>query len=89
MDEHAEARLAPPLHASIPLRGRFGVLNGEDGMMRGCGVYLVALQLGIAQSADSEEGGGSDALGQIQADLTGRSSGLKIVGENCVACAKS
>ena len=32
VDEHAEARLSPPGHACVALRGGFGILNRGDGM---------------------------------------------------------
>ena len=37
VDEHAEAGLAPPLHAGVALGGGFGVLNGLDGVVFGGG----------------------------------------------------
>ena len=44
VDEHAEARLAPPLHARVFLRRGFGVLDGRDGM-RVRGVVMFSLHL--------------------------------------------
>ena len=45
VDEHAEARFAPPCHACIALRRRFGVLHRGDGMMRRLHVWFAAFQL--------------------------------------------
>ena len=47
VDEHAEAGLAPPLHAGVALGGGLGVLNSGDGVVDGSGVGLAALQLSI------------------------------------------
>ena len=48
VDEHAEAGLAPPLHASIALGWSLGVLDGGDGMFLGDGEGFVAFELRVA-----------------------------------------
>ena len=54
MDEHAKARLAPPLHPRIALSGRLGVLNGGNWMMRRLHIRLAALQLPRRKGSDAE-----------------------------------
>ncbi len=67
VDEHAEAGLAPPLHAGVALGGGFGVLDGRDGMVDGRCVGLAALELGVADGGgDQEERGGDAAEGDFQ-----------------------
>ena len=61
VDEHAEAGLAPPLHAGVALGGGFGVLNGGDGVVDGLGVRLASFQLCVAQCSGGEEESGGDA----------------------------
>jgi hypothetical protein len=48
MDEHAEAGLAPPLHAGVALGWGFCVLDGWDGVIGGSGVGWGACELGAA-----------------------------------------
>ncbi len=62
VDEHAEAGVAPPCHAGVAPGGSFGVLNGGNGMIRGRGVGLAALELRVGKRRGEEEGGGDRAL---------------------------
>lgn len=74
VDEHAEAGLAPPGHASVALRGGFGVLDCRDRMICGGGVGFAALELGKAERCrGGEEESGCDAAMQ---KIHGRSFGL-------------
>ena len=49
VDEHAEAGLAPPLHAGVALGRGLGVLNGGDGMVDGRCVGLAAFELRVGK----------------------------------------
>jgi hypothetical protein len=83
VDEHAEAGLAPPLHAGVALGWGFGVLDGGDGVIDGLGVWLAAFELRVAYGAGNEKECGSDAaVSDFQGSSLGRNTGTGIIGEN-------
>ena len=61
VDEHAEAGLAPPLHASVALGWGLCVLNRGDRVVDGLGVGLASFQLRVAHCSSGEDDGGDDA----------------------------
>ena len=72
MDEHAEAGFAPPGHARVALRWRFGVLDGGDRVVDGGLVGLGTLKLGVGESGGGDqESGGDAAVQEIHAESLG------------------
>jgi len=53
VDEHAEARCPPPLHARIALCGSFGFLDGLHAMLI-CHIVVLASNLGRQRYGRSE-----------------------------------
>ena len=67
VDEHAEACIAPPLHACIALgRGLF-ILDGGNRMVDRLGDRCAAFELRVAERCGGKEKGGGDAAeGSVQ-----------------------